>query len=86
MKLFYKVSPDNYRACMDQIREKFSMHEEVDEARTILMLDDDTQIERVMGTFDPNSDSFAHVRVNLNDESLRDFFDTVLGQPYKMKR
>jgi hypothetical protein len=86
MKLFYKVSPDKYRACMDEIRNKYSMHEEVDEARTILMLDDDSQIERVMGTFDPSSDAFAHVRVNLNDRSLKEFFDSVLGQPYKVKR
>jgi hypothetical protein len=85
MKLFYKVSPDRYRVCMDKIRDEFEMHEEVDEARTILMLDDDSQIERVMGTFDPKSDEFAHVRVNLNDESLKEFFDSVLGQPYKEK-
>lgn len=85
MKLFYKVSPDNYRSCMEKIRERFGMHEEVDEARTILMLDDMSQIERVMGTFDPSEDKFAHVRVNLNDESLKEFFDSVLGQPYKVK-
>ncbi len=85
MKLYYKVNPDKYRECMDQIREKYGMHEEVDEARTILMLDDDSQIERVMGTFDPHSDAFAHVRIKLNDESLKDFFDSVLGTPYKVK-
>ena len=85
MKLFYKVSPEIYRACMNKIQEKFSMHEEIDEARTILMLDDDSQIERVMGTFDPNFDSFAHVRVNLNDDSLKEVFDSILGQPYKVK-
>ena len=85
MKLFYKVGPEEYRICMDQIRDKYGMHEEVDEARTILMLDDDSQIERVIGTFDPNSDAFAHVRINLNDESLKEFFDSVLGVPYKVK-
>ena len=85
MKLFYKVSPEEYRICMDQIRDKYGMHEEVDEARTILMLDDDSQIERVMGTFDPSLDAFAQVRINLNDESLKDFFDSVLGVPYKIK-
>lgn len=85
MKLFYKVSPDEYRACMDKIRDQYGMHEEVDEARTILVLDDDSQIERVMGTFDPNFDDFAHVRINLNDESLKEFFDSVLGVPYKVK-
>jgi hypothetical protein len=85
MKLFYKVSPDNYRECMDKIRERFGMNEEVDEARTILMLNDDSQIERVMGTYDPNEDQFAHVRIKLNDDSLKEFFDSVLGQPYKVK-
>ena len=85
MKLFYKVSPDEYRACMDKIREKFGMHEEVDEARTILMLDDDLQIERVIGTFDPNADDVAQVRVRLEDESLKEFFDSVLGAPYRVK-
>ena len=85
MKLYYKVNAEEYRICMDQIRDKYGMHEEVDEARTILMLDDDSQIERVMGTFDPNSDAFAHIRIKLNDESLKDFFDSVLGTPYKVK-
>jgi hypothetical protein len=85
MKLYYKVSPEEYRICLDQIRDKYGMHEEVDEARTILMLDDDSQIERVIGTFDPNSDAFAHVRINLNEESLKEFFDSVLGEPYKVK-
>ena len=85
MKLFYKVRPEEYRECMEKIRDRFTMHEEVDEARTILMLDDDSRIERVMGTFDPNADEFAHVRVNLNDESLKDFFDSVLGIPYNVK-
>jgi hypothetical protein len=70
---------------MDQIRDQYGMHEEVDEARTILMLDDDSQIERVMGTFDPNTDTFAHVRISFSDESLKDFFDSVLGVPYKVK-
>ena len=85
MKLFYKVSPDRYRICIDKIRDEFGMHEEVDEARTILMLDDDSQIERVMCTFDPKSDEFAHVRVNINDVSLRNFFDSVLGEPYRVR-
>jgi len=84
MKLFYRVSPDEYRACLDIIREKFGMLEEVDEARTILMLDDDSQIERVIGTFDPMTDETAHVRIVLVDESLKEFFDSVLGEPYKV--
>ncbi|MFX1607094.1 MAG: hypothetical protein ACFFDD_14465 [Promethearchaeota archaeon] len=85
MKLFYRVSPDMYRECMNKIRDQYGMHEEVDEARTILMLDDESQIERVMGTFDPSTDAFAHVRVKLNDESLKEFFNSVLGTPYKVK-
>ncbi|MGQ4912333.1 MAG: hypothetical protein ACP6KW_09215 [Candidatus Thorarchaeota archaeon] len=85
MKLYYKVTPDAYRSCLEQIREKFAMHEEVDEARTILMLDDESQIERVIGTFDPNTDDVAQVRVTLVDESLRGFFDSVLGAPYKVR-
>jgi hypothetical protein len=67
------------------IREKFGMQEEVDEARTMLMLDDDSQIERVIGTFDPNTDETAHVRIVLADESLKEFFDSVLGEPYRVK-
>lgn len=85
MKLFYRVSPDEYRACLDEIREKFGMLEEVDEARTMLLLDDDSQIERVIGTFDPVTDEIAQVRVVLADESLKEFFDSVLGEPYKVK-
>ncbi|MHA2043160.1 MAG: hypothetical protein ACXAAO_05990 [Candidatus Thorarchaeota archaeon] len=85
MKLFYRVNPDDYRACFDKIREKFGMQEEVDEARTMLMLDDDSQIERVTGMFDPNTDETVHVRIVLADESLKEYFDSVLGEPYRVK-
>ncbi|MFW9926395.1 MAG: hypothetical protein ACFFDM_06455 [Candidatus Thorarchaeota archaeon] len=85
MKLFYRVRPEDYRDCFDKIREKFGMHEEVDEARTMLMLDDDSQIERVIGTFDPNTDETAHVRIVLSDISLKEYFDSVLGEPYMVK-
>ena len=85
MKLFYRVKPEDYRECFDKIQEKFGMHEEVDEARTMLMLDDDSQIERVIGTFDPRSDETVLVRIVLADESLKEFFDSVLGIPYKVK-
>jgi len=85
MKLFYKVEPDKYSICMKQIRERFGMHEEIDEARTTLMLEEEAPIERVSGTFDPNSDYVAQVLVILNDESLREFFDSVLGKPYLVK-
>ncbi|MFW9796609.1 MAG: hypothetical protein ACFFE2_06200 [Candidatus Thorarchaeota archaeon] len=85
MKLFYRVSPEEYREAMDKIREQFGMHEEVDEARTMLMLDDVSQIEQITGTFDPSSDKFAHVRISLNEKSLKEFFDSVLGDAYKVK-
>jgi hypothetical protein len=85
MKLFYKIHPDEYIECMKQIREKFEMHEEIDEARTTLILEDQSQIERVSGTFDPSSDDVAQIRVVINDESLKVFFDSVLGKPYLVK-
>lgn len=85
MKLFYRVNPSEYRRCMEQIQSKFAMHEEIDEARTTLMLEDESQIERVIGTFDPKCDRAAHVRVILVDDSLREFFDSVLGEPYMVK-
>ena len=86
MKLFYKVSPEKYRECMNRIREEFGLHEEIDEANTILMLEEDSRIDRVLGTFDPSSDSFAQVKINLNDKSLKQFFDSVLGKPYRVKK
>ena len=85
MKLYYRIEPDDFRDCLDTIREKFGMNEEVDGAKTMLMLDDDSQIELVSCMFDPKEDTFAHVRVILNDRSLKEFFDSVLGQPYKVK-
>ncbi|MHA1389990.1 MAG: hypothetical protein ACTSR9_16300 [Candidatus Thorarchaeota archaeon] len=60
------------------------MHEEIDEVRTVLKLDNEDLIERVIGTFDPDAGE-AHVRVILGDSSLKEFFDSVLGQPYKIK-
>lgn len=60
------------------------MHEEIDEARTMLKLDDEDKIERVIGTFDPDAGE-VQIRVILVDESLKEFFDSVLGQPYKIK-
>lgn len=84
MKLYYRVKPEDFRQCMERIRENYGMHEEIDEVRTILKLDDEDQIERVIGTLDPDAGE-AHVRVILGNSSLREFFDTVLGQPYKVK-
>ena len=85
MKLFYKVSRDKYRTCMDTIRDRFGMHEEIDEASTILMLEDNSQVQKVVGTFDPNFDDFAQVTVNLKDKSTKEIFDSILGEPYRVR-
>ncbi len=84
MKLYYRVKPEDFRLCMDQIRDNYGMHEEIDEARTMLKLDDEDNIERVIGTFDPDAGE-VQLRVILVDETLKEFFDSVLGQPYKIK-
>ena len=84
MKLYYRVKPEDFRACIDRIRDNFGMNEEIDEVRTVLKLDDEDKIERVIGTLDPDAGE-SHIRVILGDESLKGFFDSVLGQPYKVK-
>ncbi|MCK5151595.1 MAG: hypothetical protein KAQ65_07140 [Candidatus Thorarchaeota archaeon] len=61
------------------------MHEEVDEARTMLLLDSEDTIELVSGMYDPNQDDVAQVRVVLVNDSLRGFFDSILGEPYRVK-
>ncbi len=86
MKLFYKVNPEEYSSCMDMVKDHFNMHEEVDEEKTILLLDDETKIEKVTGSYDPMDDEVAKVRVILVDPSLREFFNSVFGEPYKEKR
>jgi hypothetical protein len=85
MKLFYKVPPSEYPTMMEAIRERFSMNQEVDEEKTILMLDSEDVIELVSGSYDPNEDEMAHIRVVLVDESLKEIFDSILGEPYKVK-
>ena len=85
MKLFYKIDPSQYREAMIKAREKLGLHEEIDEEKTILIPKDDTQIEQVVGSYDPKEDKIAKVRVILVDESLREFFDSVFGEPYKVK-
>ncbi len=84
MKLYYRVEPEEFRLCMDKIRDNYGMHEEIDEVHTSLKLDEEDKIERVIGTLDPNAGE-AQIRVILVDETLREFFDSVLGQPYKIK-
>ncbi len=86
MKLFYKVNPEEYRSCMDQVKDHFNMHEEVDEEKTILLLDDETKIEKVTGSYNPMEDEVAKVRVILVDPSFREYFNSIFGEPYKEKR
>ena len=85
MKLFYKITPEKYREALDKIKERFEMHEEVDEAKTMLMLESEDKIELVSGMFDPSTDEEATIRVVLVDESLKDDFDSILGEPYKVR-
>ena len=85
MKLFYKVSPEDYGRMMDEIQARFSMHRDVDEGRTTLSLDGDDVIEQVAGSYDPSTDEVAQVRVVINDESLRTAFDEILGTPFLVK-
>ncbi len=85
MKLFYKVHPSKYQQAMEAIKERFGMHQEVDEEKTILMLDSEDIIELVSGSYNPNEDEMAHIRVVLVDESLKEVFDSILGEPYRVK-
>ncbi|MFW9850273.1 MAG: hypothetical protein ACFFF4_14140 [Candidatus Thorarchaeota archaeon] len=85
MKLFYKIAPEKYREALDKIKSEFGMHEEVDEARTMLMLNTEDKIELISGMYDPHEDEYATIRVVLVDESLKEFFDAVLGEPYKIR-
>ncbi|MBD3407618.1 MAG: hypothetical protein GF411_15990 [Candidatus Lokiarchaeota archaeon] len=85
MKLFYKVKPSEYSDKMTKVAKKFGMNKEVDEDRTILMLDDTSRIEIVRGSYDPKSDEIAQVRVVLHDESLREYFDSIFGEPYRVR-
>ena len=85
MKLFYRIDPARYRSCMEKIRDEFGMHEEIDVDKTILMLDDESRIVKVTGSYMPGEDEVASVKVILEDRSLRNFFNSVLGKPYKEK-
>ena len=84
-KLFYKIEPSEYRKAMNRIRDELNLHEEIDEEKTILIPKDETQIEQVVGSYEPKGDKVARIRVILIDASLRDFFISVLGEPYKEK-
>ena len=85
VKLFYKIEPAEYSEAMEKIRTHFSMHQDVDEDKTILNLDSEDIIEQIVGSYNPVEDDIAKIRVVLVDESLREFFDSVLGEPYKVK-
>jgi len=85
LKLFYKVDPNEYPEKMKKIREEFGMNEDIDEEKTILSLNDRERIERVIGSYDPTEDETAQVRVYLEDDSLRTFFDSLLGEPFRVK-
>ena len=85
VKLFYKIDPAQFRNVMDTIRDKFMMHEDIDEDKTILNLDSEDIIEQITGSYNPVEDEVANIRVVLVDESLREYFDSVLGEPYIIK-
>ncbi len=85
MKLFYKVEPAKYQESLERIKERFGMHKEVDGAKTILMLNSEDKIELVAGMYDPAQDEIASIRVVLVDESLKNEFDSILGEPYKVR-
>lgn len=85
VKLFYKLDPSDFRQAMNKIRDELELHEEIDEEKTILIPKDETQIEQVVGSYDPMGDKVAKVRVILIDVSLRDYFNSILGEPYKEK-
>ncbi|MFW9919746.1 MAG: hypothetical protein ACFFED_09120, partial [Candidatus Thorarchaeota archaeon] len=78
-------TPEKYREVLDIIKERFDMNEDVDEARTTLTLNTEDKIELVAGVFDPSTDDLASIRVVLVDESLKSEFDSILGEPYKIR-
>jgi hypothetical protein len=79
------MDPSKFREAMKRVRDELELHEEIDEEKTILIPKDETQIEQVVGSFSPMEDEIAKVRVILVDESLRSYFDSLFGEPYKVK-
>jgi hypothetical protein len=71
---------------MNRVRDEFSLHEAIDEEKTTLTREEEERIELVRGSFDPSEDDLAMVRVVILDDSLKVFFDSVFGEPYKVKR
>ncbi len=86
VRLFYRVDPTKYGELMNKVRDEFNLHEEIDEERTTLTREEEKRIELVRGSFDPSEDDLAMVRVVILDDSLRSYFDSVFGEPYKVKR
>jgi hypothetical protein len=85
MKLFYKINSSDYDEILGKLQDRFKLHKEVDEARTFLLPNSDDEIEQITGTFDPAEDDIAQIRVVLVDESLKDIFDSILGEPYRVR-
>jgi hypothetical protein len=85
VKLFYKIEPSEFREAMSKIKEELKLHEEIDEEKTILIPKNEILLEQVVGSYDPMEDKIAKVRVILIGRSLRDYFNSVLGEPYKVK-
>ncbi|MHA1927514.1 MAG: hypothetical protein ACTSV2_02930 [Candidatus Thorarchaeota archaeon] len=85
VKLFYKIDPAKYTEAIEKIPAKFNMYQDVDEEKTILNLDGEDIIEQIVGSYNPVEDDIAKIRVVLVDESLREYFDSVLGEPYRIK-
>ena len=72
---------------LNKVRDELNLHAETDEERTTLSPErEDERIELVRGSFDPSEDDIAMVRVVILDDSLRSYFDSVFGEPYKVKR
>ncbi len=85
MKLFYKVNPSKYREMMDRVRDELGLHEEVDEDATFLMEESESRIEQITGRYNPAIGGDAMIRVVLVDDSLKEFFDSIFGEPYRVK-
>ena len=85
VKLYYKINPELYQDALEKLCAKFGMHKNIDEEKTFLNLDGEDIIEQIIGSYDPVEDDMASIRVVLVDESLRSYFDSILGEPYKVK-
>ena len=85
MKLYYKIDPAKFRDCMVEVRDRFNLHEEIDEAMTILSREDNPAIEIITGSYDPVEDEHASVKAVIHDPSIREFLDEVFGEPIRVR-